>query len=72
MVRRWQVKPHHQDQVTAALTASGPLGADAWAERARHELRAGERSGQTAPRALDLLAYAPMFTSFMESMRHSL
>jgi DNA-binding CsgD family transcriptional regulator len=33
------------------------LGAGAWAERARRELRAaGERSGHPAPRALDLLA----------------
>ena len=41
----------------AARDTFDALGADAWAERARRELRAaGERSGRPAPRALDLLA----------------
>jgi DNA-binding CsgD family transcriptional regulator len=41
----------------AARDTFDALGAGAWAERARQELRAaGERSGQPAPRALDLLA----------------
>ncbi len=41
----------------AARDTFDALGANAWAERARRELRAAcERSGQPAPRALDLLA----------------
>jgi DNA-binding CsgD family transcriptional regulator len=43
----------------ASLAVAAPMlaGDDAWAERARRELRAaGERSGQPVPRALDLLA----------------
>ena len=52
-------RPHAGEsraQLRAARDIFDALGADAWAERARRELRAaGERGGQPAPRALDLL-----------------
>jgi ATP/maltotriose-dependent transcriptional regulator MalT len=55
--RRRQQAADSRAPLRAARDTFDALGADAWAERARQELRAaGERSGQPAPRALDLLA----------------
>jgi DNA-binding CsgD family transcriptional regulator len=56
-LRRRQQADDSRAPLRAARDTFDALGADAWAERARRELRAaGERSGQPAPRALDLLA----------------
>ncbi len=56
-LRRRQQAADSRAPLRAARDTFDALGADAWAERARRELRAaGERSGQPAPRALDLLA----------------
>jgi len=56
-LRRRQQAGDSRAPLRAARDTFDALGADAWAERARQELRAaGERSGQPAPRALDLLA----------------
>jgi DNA-binding NarL/FixJ family response regulator len=56
-LRRRQQAGESRAPLRAAKDTFDALGADAWAERARRELRAaGERSGQPAPRALDLLA----------------
>jgi len=56
-LRRRQQAGEARAPLRAARDTFDALGADAWAERARRELRAaGERSGQPAPRALDLLA----------------
>ena len=56
-LRRRQQAGDSRAPLRAARDTFDALGADAWAERARRELRAaGERSGQAAPRALDLLA----------------
>jgi DNA-binding CsgD family transcriptional regulator len=56
-LRRRQQAGDSRPPLRAAKDTFDALGADAWAERARRELRAaGERSGQPAPRALDLLA----------------
>ncbi len=56
-LRRRQHAGDSRAPLRAARDTFDALGADAWAERARQELRAaGERSGQPAPRALDLLA----------------
>lgn len=45
------------EDAQAAFDAFDAIGADAWAERARRELRAaGERSDQRAAKALDVLA----------------
>ena len=56
-LRRRQQAGDSRAPLRAARDTFDALGADAWAERARRELRAaGERSGQPAPRALDLLA----------------
>jgi DNA-binding CsgD family transcriptional regulator len=56
-LRRRQQAADSRAPLRAAKDTFDALGADAWAERARRELRAaGERSGQPAPRALDLLA----------------
>jgi DNA-binding CsgD family transcriptional regulator len=56
-LRRRQQAGDSRAPLRAARDTFDALGADAWAERARGELRAaGERSGQPAPRALDLLA----------------
>jgi DNA-binding CsgD family transcriptional regulator len=56
-LRRRQQAGESRAPLRAARDTFDALGADAWAERARRELRAaGERSGQPAPRALDLLA----------------
>jgi DNA-binding CsgD family transcriptional regulator len=56
-LRRRQQAGDSRAPLRAAKDTFDALGADAWAERARRELRAaGERSGQPAPRALDLLA----------------
>ncbi len=56
-LRRRQQAGDSRAPLRAARETFDALGADAWAERARRELRAaGERSGQPAPRALDLLA----------------
>ena len=57
----WLRRRQQAGESRAPLRTAGDtfdaLGAVAWAERARRELRAaGERSGQPAPRALDLLA----------------
>ena len=57
---RWLRRRQHAGGSRAPLRAArdtfDALGAGAWAERARRELRAaGERSGQPTPRALDLL-----------------
>ncbi len=56
-LRRRQQAGNARAPLRAARDTFDALGADAWAGRARGELRAaGERSGQSAPRALDLLA----------------
>jgi DNA-binding CsgD family transcriptional regulator len=56
-LRRHQQAGESRSPLRAARDTFDALGGDAWAERARRELRAaGERSGQAAPRALDLLA----------------
>jgi DNA-binding CsgD family transcriptional regulator len=56
-LRRRQQAGESRAPLRAARDTFDALGADAWAGRARRELRAaGERSGQPAPRALDLLA----------------
>jgi len=56
-LRRRQQAGDSRAPLRAARDTFDALGADAWAEHARRELRAaGERSGQPAPRALDLLA----------------
>ncbi len=56
-LRRRQQAADSRAPLRAARDTFGALGADAWAEHARRELRAaGERSGQPATRALDLLA----------------
>jgi DNA-binding CsgD family transcriptional regulator len=56
-LRRRQQAADSRAPLRAAKDTFDALGADAWTERARRELRAaGERSGQPAPRALDLLA----------------
>jgi len=56
-LRRRQQAGDSRAPLRAARDTFDALGADAWAERARQELRAaGERSGQPTPRALDLLA----------------
>jgi DNA-binding NarL/FixJ family response regulator len=56
-LRRRQQAGDSRAPLRAARDTLDALGADAWAEHARRELRAaGERSGQPAPRALDLLA----------------
>jgi ATP/maltotriose-dependent transcriptional regulator MalT len=56
-LRRRQQPGDSRAPLRAARDTFDALGADAWAERARRELRAaGERSGRPPPRALDLLA----------------
>jgi DNA-binding NarL/FixJ family response regulator len=56
-LRRRQQAGESRAPLRAARDTFDALGADAWAGRARRELRAaGERSGQPALRALDLLA----------------
>jgi DNA-binding CsgD family transcriptional regulator len=56
-LRRRQQAGDSRAPLRTARDTFDALGADAWAERARGELRAaGERSGQPAPRALDVLA----------------
>jgi DNA-binding CsgD family transcriptional regulator len=56
-LRRRQQAGGSRSPLRAARDTFDALGGDAWAERARRELRAaGERSSQAAPRALDLLA----------------
>jgi len=56
-LRRRQQAGESRAPLRAARDTFDALGADAWAGRARRELRAaGERSGQPGPRALDLLA----------------
>ena len=56
-LRRRQQAGDSRAPLRAARDTFDALGADAWAERARRELRAaGERSGQPALRVLDLLA----------------
>jgi DNA-binding CsgD family transcriptional regulator len=56
-LRRRQQAGDARAPLRAARDTFDALGADAWAGRARRELRAaGERSGRPAPRALDLLA----------------
>jgi DNA-binding CsgD family transcriptional regulator len=56
-LRRRQQAGESRAPLRAARDTFDALGADAWAERARRELRAaGARSGQPARRALDLLA----------------
>jgi DNA-binding NarL/FixJ family response regulator len=56
-LRRRQQAGDSRAPLRAARDTFDALGADAWAGRARRELRAaGERSGRPAPRALDLLA----------------
>ena len=56
-LRRRQQAGESRAPLRAARDTFDALGAGAWAGRARRELRAaGERSGQAAPRALDLLA----------------
>ena len=56
-LRRRQQPADSRAPLRAARDTFDALGADAWAERARRELRAaGERSGLPAPRALHLLA----------------
>jgi len=55
-LRRHQHAGDSRAPLRAARDTFDALGADAWAERARRELRAaGERGGQPPPRALDLL-----------------
>ena len=56
-LRRRQRAGESRAPLRAARDTFDALGADAWAERARRELRAaGERSGRPALRVLDLLA----------------
>ena len=56
-LRRRQQAGDSRAPLRAARDTFDGLGADAWAERARRELRAaGERSSQPVLRALDLLA----------------
>jgi len=56
-LRRRQQAGDARAPLRAARDTFDALGADAWAGRARQELRAaGERSSRLAPRALDLLA----------------
>jgi len=56
-LRRRQRAGDSRAPLRAARDTFDALGADAWAERARRELRAaGERNGRPAPRVLDLLA----------------
>jgi DNA-binding CsgD family transcriptional regulator len=56
-LRRRQQAGDSRAPLRAARDTFDALGADAWGERARRELRAaGERSGKPVPRALDLLA----------------
>ena len=56
-LRRRQQAGDSRAPLRAARDTFDALGADAWAERARRELRAaGERSGRPALRVLDLLA----------------
>ena len=56
-LRRRQQAGESRGPLRAARDTFDALGADAWAERARRELRAaGERSGRPALRVLDLLA----------------
>jgi ATP/maltotriose-dependent transcriptional regulator MalT len=56
-LRRRQQAGDSRAPLRAARDTFDALGAGAWAERARRELRAaGERCGRPAPRALDLLA----------------
>jgi DNA-binding CsgD family transcriptional regulator len=56
-LRRRQQAGDSRAPLRVARDTFDALGADAWAERARRELRAaGERGGRPAPRALDLLA----------------
>ena len=56
-LRRRQQAGESRAPLRAARDTFDALGADAWAERARRELRAaGERSGRPALRVLDLLA----------------
>jgi DNA-binding CsgD family transcriptional regulator len=56
-LRRRQQAGVSRAPLRAARDTFDALGADAWAARARQELRAaGERTGQPTPRALDLLA----------------
>jgi DNA-binding CsgD family transcriptional regulator len=56
-LRRRQQAGDARAPLRSARDTFDALGAGAWAERARRELRAaGERSGQPAPQALDLLA----------------
>jgi DNA-binding CsgD family transcriptional regulator len=55
-LRRRQQASDSRAPLRTARDTFDALGADAWAERARRELRAaGGRSSQPAPRALDLL-----------------
>jgi DNA-binding CsgD family transcriptional regulator len=55
-LRRHQHAGDSRAPLRAARDTFDALGTDAWAERARRELRAaGERSGQPPQRALDLL-----------------
>jgi DNA-binding CsgD family transcriptional regulator/tetratricopeptide (TPR) repeat protein len=56
-LRRRQRAGESRAPLRAARDTFDALGADAWAERARRELRAaGERSSKPAPRVVDLLA----------------
>jgi DNA-binding NarL/FixJ family response regulator len=56
-LRRRQQAGESRAPLRAARDTFDALGADPWAGRARQELRAaGERSGQPARRALDVLA----------------
>jgi hypothetical protein len=56
-LRRRQQAADSRAPLRAARDTFDAIGADAWAERARRELRAtGERSDQRSPKALDVLA----------------
>jgi DNA-binding CsgD family transcriptional regulator len=56
-LRRRQQAGDSRAPLRAARDTFDAIGADAWAERARRELRAaGERSDQRPPKALDVLA----------------
>jgi DNA-binding CsgD family transcriptional regulator len=56
-LRRRQQTGDSRAPLRAARDTFDAIGADAWAERARRELRAaGERSDQRSPKALDVLA----------------
>jgi DNA-binding CsgD family transcriptional regulator len=56
-LRRRQQASDSRAPLRAARDTFDAIGADAWAERARRELRAaGERSDQRSPKALDVLA----------------